>query len=216
MRDECGGCHYEPLPLRSRGESVEPVFELTGPEWSRRYSGDEPRKPKGALDSVRGSWVFIETGGLFRGEVAHLWIGVALTEWEDRINRSMSNSFTEVERVSIVPGNRESSVMAKVRGVEQPVALKNLGEGATRFFALALAVAKTRNGVLLVDEVESGLHYSIQVELWRLPVEMVLDFQVQIFATTQSEDAIRAFSIAAKENEAVGRHGDDATESPNR
>ena len=64
-------------------------------------------------------------------------------------------------------------------------------------------VAKARNGVLLVDEVEIGLHYSIQVELWRLLVQMALEFRVQIFATTHSEDAILAFSIATKENEAV-------------
>ena len=203
VRDEGGGYRYEPIPPHSPAENVELVFELTAPDWRRRYSGDEPRKPKGALDSVRGSCVFIGTGGLSRAEFAHLWISVALTEWEDRINRSMRNSFTEVERVSIVPGMRESSVIAKVRGVEQPVALKNLGEGATRFFALALAAAKARNGVLLVDEVEIGLHYSIQVELWRLLVQMALKFNVQIFATTHSEDAIRAFSIATKENEAV-------------
>jgi len=203
VRDEDGDYHYEPVPFRSSAENVELVFELTSPDWRRRYSGDVPRKPKGVFDSVRGSCVFIGTGGLSRAEFAHLWISVALTELEDRINQSIRNSFTEVERVSIVPGNRESSVIAKVRGVEQPVALKNLGEGATRFFALALAAAKARNGVLLVDEVEVGLHYSIQVELWRLLVQMALEFNFQIFATTHSEDAIRAFSIATKENEAV-------------
>ena len=156
VRDEGGGYHYEPLPLRTSAENVELVFELTGPGWSRRYSDDETRKTKGQLDSVRGSCVFIGTGGLSRAEVSYLWSKVALTEMEDGINRSMQKSFPEVERIAIVPGNNESSVLAKVRGVAAPLALKNLGEGATRFFGLALAAAKARNCCDLNHKVAAG------------------------------------------------------------
>ena len=85
----------------------------------------------------------------------------------------------------------------------------NAGDGFGLWMRAREGVAKARNGVLLVDEVEIGLHYSIQVELWRVLVQMALDFQVQIFATTHSEDAIRAFSIATKENEAVAFDGDE-------
>jgi AAA15 family ATPase/GTPase len=62
-----------------------------------------------------------------------------------------------------------------------------------------MAAASASNGVLLIDEVEIGIHYSIQLELWRLLAQTAIEFNVQIFATTHSDDAVRAFGITANE-----------------
>jgi AAA domain, putative AbiEii toxin, Type IV TA system len=86
---------------------------------------------------------------------------------------------------------REPLTVAKVRGSDRSVALKSLGEGANRFFGLAMAAASASNGVLLIDEVEIGIHYSIQLELWRVLAQVARAFNVQILATTHSEDAVR-------------------------
>jgi predicted ATPase len=101
---------------------------------------------------------------------------------------------------------REPLTFAKVRGSDRSVALKSLGEGANRFFGLAMAAASASNGVLLIDEVEIGIHYSIQLELWRVLAQVARAFNVQIFATTHSGDAVRAFGITAKETAGTDFH----------
>ena len=194
---------YEPVPNGSDRDGFNLLLEVKTPQRLSRVSTNVRMHLERPPDPKETGCVFIGTGGLTRQEITSLWGVVLLTEIENRINRSMGLVFPEVEKVSIVPGDRVSHVIAKVRDVERPVALKSLGEGSTRYFGLALAAANAQNGVLLVDEVEIGLHYSNQIAMWRLLVQMALDFQVQIFATTHSEDAIRAFSIATKENEAV-------------
>ena len=202
-----GAVRYEPLGPNSDPDDAELYFEVNSPGRRRRFLHNERFRFPGNLgrpgELAENACVFIGTGGLSRQEFTALWSGVALTEMEDRINRSMRECFSEVERISAIPMVKDSNVIAKVRGSDRPVSLKSIGEGANRLFGLALAVANARNGVLLVDEVEIGLHYSNQIALWRLLVQMALEFRVQIFATTHSEDAIRAFSIATKENEAV-------------
>jgi hypothetical protein len=207
VKDDDGGYRYEPILPGTAPDNVELVFEVTTPRGRRRYSTDEPRKVIGYRDHGHASketgCVYIGTGGLTRHDITSLWGGIALTEMEDRINRCMRDSFPEIERISLIPGDRDSNIAAKVRGSDRPVSLKSIGEGASRLFGLALAAGNARNGVLLIDEVEIGMHYSIQIAVWRLLVQMALEFQVQIFATTHSEDAIRGFSIATKENEAV-------------
>ncbi len=172
------------------------ILDENGLSTSPRYGGVSQKRPE-------ASCVFVGTEGVSRQRIGSLWQGVALTDMEDRLNRLMRESFPEIERVSVVPGERESSCVAKVRGAERPVPLRSLGEGAMRFFGLALSAVAARNGVLLIDEVEIGIHYSVQVEMWRLLVNLAMDLQVQIFATTHSEDAIGAFSIATKDVEAV-------------
>ena len=37
--------------------------------------------------------------------------------------------------------------------------LKSLGDGAVRLFGVALALANSQNGFLLIDEVENGIHH---------------------------------------------------------
>ena len=65
-------------------------------------------------------------------------------------------------------------------------------------------LAHAKDGVLLVDEIENGIHYSVQPDLWRVVFEMATRLNVQVFATTHSYDCIKAFEEAARESEEEG------------
>lgn len=80
------------------------------------------------------------------------------------------------------------------------VALKSYGEGMTRLLGVSLALVQCRNGILLIDEIESGLHYSILLDVWRLIFKTAKELNVQVFAATHSSDCIKAFQRAAEED----------------
>jgi GTPase SAR1 family protein len=86
-------------------------------------------------------------------------------------------------------------------GFSEPLPLSGLGEGSNRVFGLALAMRKAENGILLIDEIENGLHYSIQEKIWRFVIEASQRLNVQVFATTHSWDCIEAFQKAAAEDD---------------
>jgi len=92
----------------------------------------------------------------------------------------------------------------KVSNFEEPIPLRALGDGVNRLVGLALALVHAKDGLLLVDEIENGIHYSVQPELWRLVFEMAASMNVQVFATTHSYDCIKAFEAAARESEEEG------------
>src|SRR5262249_57748030 len=73
-------------------------------------------------------------------------------------------------------------------------------EGMDRLLGIALALVNAKDGILLIDEIESGLHYSVQPDVWRLVFATVQRLNVQVFATTHSWDCIAAFQQAAEEN----------------
>ena len=70
--------------------------------------------------------------------------------------------------------------------------LQALGGGMTRLFRLFVAFHDFTGGLVVVDEIENGLHYRVLPELWRRVEAMIREFDVQMFATTHSRECIDA------------------------
>ena len=77
-------------------------------------------------------------------------------------------------------------------GWPELVPLSVMGEGMTQIARLVLAIASTPNGVVLVDEVENGLHHSVLPDIWRAVDTAAKQFRTQIFATTHSLECVAA------------------------
>ena len=88
---------------------------------------------------------------------------------------------------------------------DAPVPLRSLGDGAWRLFGVALALANSRGGFLLIDEAENGIHHSVQKNFWRMVMEAAEANDVQVLATTHSWDCVRGFSQAANELDTEGK-----------
>ncbi len=79
--------------------------------------------------------------------------------------------------------------------------LKSFGDGATRLFGTAFALTRCREGLLLIDEAENGLHYKVHENFWRLVLRAAREGDIQVLATTHSWDCIVGFARAATECE---------------
>ena len=64
-------------------------------------------------------------------------------------------------------------------------------------FAVALAMANCPDGILLIDEAENGIHYSLQEQYWTMILRAADEHNVQVLATTHSKDCINGFAAAA-------------------
>jgi len=84
------------------------------------------------------------------------------------------------------------------------VPLKSLGDGVTHLFHIILALLNAKDGILLIDEFENGLHYSVQPKVWELIFTLSQKLNVQVFATTHSRDAIRSFHEIWQQQEELG------------
>ncbi len=87
--------------------------------------------------------------------------------------------------------------LLKFRG-QGRIPLRSMGDGLTKLFHIALAVASASKGVLLIDEFENGLHWSVQEKLWVAIDRAAREFNVQVFSTTHSRDCIEGFTSAVK------------------
>ena len=77
-------------------------------------------------------------------------------------------------------------------GLPELVPLPVAGAGMTHVARMVLAAASVEGGVLLVDEIENGLHHSVLPDVWRVIAKAAADFGVQVFATTHSFECVEA------------------------
>ncbi len=156
-------------------------------------------------------------GLLDNNAVAGFWDAVALTEDGDRAVEALNlvlhdNKAAQVAMIGDDPRRYpprylpyaralyERRAVVKLQGHDGPVPLKSLGDGAIRLFGVALALAGSRGGFLVIDEAENGIHYSAHTDLWRMILQTARKNDVQVFATTHSFDCVNGFAKAALED----------------
>lgn len=91
-----------------------------------------------------------------------------------------------------------------LQGTTEKYRLSTMGDGINRILTIILSMLNCRNGILLVDEFENGLHYSVQTGLWGLIGRLAQELNIQVFATTHSLDCIKSFLNATRDT-GIGR-----------
>jgi hypothetical protein len=161
-------------------------------------------------------YFLVGPNGLDPVVVGHLWDNIALSASEQDVVAALRIISPDIDRVALrepedrakkKPSNRGPRARlpyVKLASIDAPIPLRTLGDGVVRMFGLALALVNARGGFLLVDEIENGVHYSVQADLWRLVFRIAPRLNVQVFATTHSFDCIKSFEEAARESEEEG------------
>ena len=62
---------------------------------------------------------------------------------------------------------------------------------------MAIALISAKGGVLLIDEIDTGLHYTVMADMWKLIAQTAAELDVQVFATTHSSDCVTALRKSA-------------------
>jgi predicted ATPase len=145
---------------------------------------------------------YVSPFGITTESAAKMWDLIALTDSEEDVIAALRIISPDIERISFIGERSGSRVpVAKLRGETKPVTLRSLGDGVNRMLGIALSLVSARGGVLLLDEVENGIHFSAQQQVWKLIFETAHRLNTQVFATTHSWDCIEAFQRAAAEDE---------------
>ena len=147
---------------------------------------------------------FVLSGGLSKNQAAMLWDSIALTPLQEEVMSALRSIAPGVAGLNFVANDTyplERIAIVKVTNIDDPFPLSNLGDGMQRMLGIALALVNAKDGMLLVDEIENGLHYSVLPDLWQMMFQLARRLNVQVFATTHSWDCIEGFQQAAQEDQ---------------
>lgn len=79
-----------------------------------------------------------------------------------------------------------------------------MGEGVVKIASILLKIFTAKTGVLLIDELENGLHFSILPKIWEAIIEAAEKNDTQLFITTHSMECILAAHKAFSQYEEYG------------
>lgn len=137
------------------------------------------------------------------------WNSVIAEGREDEIAQDMQMLVPEIASIHFLTSGtmRGSSItLVGLRGGGRRMPIGSYGDGLRRLLALRLALQGADHGFLLIDEIDSGLHWTVMEDVWRLLVEVAKDADVQIFATTHSLDCIRGLGALVKSRPDLADH----------
>ena len=104
------------------------------------------------------------------------------------------------------------ALYAKLKESPHKIPLANLSSGINRVVGILLIIAARSRSVVLIDEIESGIYYAHQRQLWRNVLEFVREYESQLFITTHSKETLEALvSVLGKKTKdvALWRHERD-------
>jgi AAA15 family ATPase/GTPase len=86
------------------------------------------------------------------------------------------------------------------RAGEPFMPLSFFGDAINKVVNIAIQIINNKGSILLIDEIENGLHYTAHQKFWEYIFKLAVEFDVQVFATTHSGEMIRAFAETLKED----------------
>lgn len=89
---------------------------------------------------------------------------------------------------------------AGIAGMPERIPVIQLGHGFSRLLTIMAEIVASQKPVVLIDEIENGLHHSALVEIWRGLLTACEHSDVQIFATTHSWECVAAAHQAFAES----------------
>lgn len=147
---------------------------------------------------------FIKSYGLNDKKLVEFWDNIERWVLEDSVIealRIITPALKDIRFSGYPTGTFNRVPVVRLESAVERVPLKSLGEGMIKLLGIASALVNCQYGILLIDEIEIGLHYSVLPDIWKLIFKTAKDLNVQVFATTHSYDCIEAFVQAAIDDE---------------
>lgn len=173
---------------RSRRRAIETTLRCTADGFDASEQAGLPPFPVSILTTRNGN--VREDADRFselRRRKKHDVVRDALQKVEPRLTDLEINS-----------GRGEPMIFGDI-GLPELVPLNVMGEGMVRVTRLVLSIATSPKGVVLVDEIENGIHHSAMEKVWAAVSRATSEHDTQVFATTHSLECIHAARRAVGE-----------------
>ena len=149
---------------------------------------------------------WIDASGPDAATLTKWWDKAGLTGEQPHVIEAVRTMVDDIENISLISPDWEPRLIpvATLKGKTRRIPLRDLGSGTMQFFMIALALANTRDGLLLIEAPDAGIHYLALATLWPMILNGANRNNVQVIATTYSTDSIYGLAVGSRE------HDDDA------
>ena len=117
--------------------------------------------------------------------------------------QTLSLFIPDVEDVEISTGVVPGSTILTVRlnNLDEPLPLSMFGDGAIKLARIVLEILACKGKRLMIDEIDTGIHYSRFKDFWKTILKAAEEYKVQLFVTTHNNECLKYFKEALEDDE---------------
>lgn len=119
----------------------------------------------------------------------------ALSRYSELVKRKKSN--VVLKALQKIDSNIESiqalpdGIFFSYKDIEELIPSNIAGDGVRKFLNIVTTIAEKKDSIVLIDEIENGLHYSAHKSLWESIIAISNEFNVQLFITSHNIETLR-------------------------
>lgn len=85
-------------------------------------------------------------------------------------------------------------------GIDELIPINISGDGVRRYLNIVTTIAEKTNSIILIDEIENGLHYTAHKLLWKSIFNIATEFKAQLFISTHSIETLNCLKALMDED----------------
>jgi len=147
------------------------------------------------LNDLKVNIKFKSSNKTTKNNYENLYSSIIKNELEDRLDNYIKEFDASIEKFRII----NSQPYCKKDG--EFYNLNEFGDGLGKFIYFIMLLLSQQKSIVLLDEIENGIHYTQLDRLWEIVLTISTQQNVQVFATTHSKECIESYARVAKKLE---------------
>jgi AAA15 family ATPase/GTPase len=169
------------------------TFDIESGQNKTSYECGITVNPQGLISNKRMAEGYLEknsvafiSSDLAAGNPANDLVELAKRKRKDIVTERLQHFDSRITTLEIL----NNVAYVGLEGIDQLLMVNMQGDGLRRYLNIVAASANPMNNILLVDEIENGLHYSAYKKLWEAIFALAVRTNKQIFVTTHSKETL--------------------------
>jgi AAA15 family ATPase/GTPase len=156
------------------------------------------------IDSTDRRSMFITLPSMKTIRTIELFNQIVITPLEEILYDALRFIEPKIERIAptTIQGSdkeQHGGFVVAIDGKRVPIG--SMGDGIWRMLEITLAMVNIPGGTLLIDEIDTGLHFSVMIDLWKLICKTAEKLDIQVFATTHNSDCWKSLAEVANSDD---------------
>jgi len=163
-----------------------------------KSEGYENNQITSNLNDLKINIIFSSSNKATKNKYEDLYSSIIKNELEDRLDSYVKEFDNSIEKFRIINSQPHCKKNGKFYN------LNEFGDGLGKFIYFIILLLSQKSSIILIDEIENGIHYTNLDKLWEIILTISKQQNVQVFATTHSKECIESYARVAKKLEDDG------------
>lgn len=117
---------------------------------------------------------------------------------KDVVLKALQSFDSDITGVEALP----DGLYLSIKGMKELLPISMAGDGVRRILNIVSSIATEDYNVVMIDEIDTGLHYSAHKLMWKAVLEFVSKYDIQLFVTTHNIECLQSLAAVMDKEDA--------------